>query len=47
MLDGIITYIFIVFVCMCAATIIRIGIDSIRIDKKAHNNRKDDDDKDD
>lgn len=44
MLDGIITYIFIVFVCICASTIIRIGIDSIRIDEQIYDNRKDDKD---
>lgn len=42
-----ILYTSIVFVCICAATIIRVGIDSIRIDEQAYNNRKDDDDKDD
>lgn len=42
-----ILYTSIVFVLICAATIIRIGIDSIRIDEQASNNRKDDDDKDD
>lgn len=44
MLDGIITYIFIVFVFICAATIIRIGIDSIRMDEQIYDNRKDDKD---
>lgn len=47
MLDGIIIYILIVFVFICASTIIRIGIDSIRIDEQTRYNRKDDDDKDD
>ena len=42
-----ILYTSIVFVCICAVTIIRIGIDSIRINEQTHNNRKDDDDKDD
>ena len=46
-MSDVILYTSIVFVCMCAAVIIRIGIDSIIIDEQAHNNRKDDDDKDD
>ena len=43
MFEVIIIYILIVFVFICAATIIRIGIDSIRTDEQAPNNRKDDD----
>ena len=43
----VILYTSIVFVCICAATIIRIGIDSVRMDEQTPYNRKDDDDKDD
>lgn len=39
-----ILYASIVFVCMCAATIIRIGIDSIKADEQDTDNRKDDED---
>lgn len=47
MFEVIIMYISIVFVFICVATIIRIGIDSIRMDEQTPYNRKDDDGKDD
>ena len=44
MFEEIIVYISIVFVFICAATIIRTGIDSIRMGEKIYDNRKDDKD---
>ena len=43
-MSDVILYTSIVFVCICAATIIRIGIDSIIIDEQIYDNRKDDKD---